>query len=95
MGGGHNHNKYKFHTGWVGNPETGKQLHHKSSPTGVKILSQVPQPGVLAAAGAPKNLALKAEGFDPMTFIGPEGTDTPLLEGTHTVSFAQGPRGKK
>ena len=63
----------------------------------MKILSPTANSpaGVLAAAGAPEILALNAEGFDPMTFIGPKGTDTPLLEGTHTVSCTWGPRGKK
>lgn len=97
MGGGHSHKKYKFRTAWVGSPETGRQLHHRVLPQEWKfwVPQQAPQPAVLAAAGAPENLALKAEGLDPMTFRGLEGTDTPLLEGTHTVSCARGPRGKK
>ena len=36
---GHNCDKIKSHTRWVGNPQTGKYLYHRSSPIGVKVLS--------------------------------------------------------
>ena len=43
----------------MGDPQTGKELYHRNSPTGVKVLS--PMSGSPAMAGrAPENLALKA-----------------------------------
>ena len=35
---GHNHDKIKSHTCWVGTPQTGKQLHQTSSSAIVKVL---------------------------------------------------------
>ena len=45
-----NHNKIQFHNRRVGGPQTGGQLHHRGSPTVVKVLSprSDSQPGDLA-----------------------------------------------
>ena len=36
---GCNHSKIKSHSCWVGDSQTGEHLYHRSSPTGVKVLS--------------------------------------------------------
>ena len=41
---GLNCNKIKSHICCIGNSETGKQLFHRSSPTGVKVLSSTQAP---------------------------------------------------
>ena len=50
---GCNHSKIKSHNCCVGDSQTGQHLYHRSSPTGVKVLSphQVSQPGGLATGG--------------------------------------------
>ena len=35
---GRNHNKIKSHNCWVGDPQTGEHLYHRSPPSGVKVL---------------------------------------------------------
>ena len=62
---GHNHDKIKFQTSQVSDPQTGK-FYHRSSPTKVKVLSPISgssAPGVWQwEEEVPENLPLKASG---------------------------------
>ena len=95
---GHNRDKIKSHPCWVGNPQTGKQLYHSSSPTGVKVLS--PTSGFPAwesgnGRRSPQRIWLwRPSGFGCRSSTGLRETETPLLEGAHKVTWAPGPRGK-
>ena len=63
---GYNQDKTKYHTYDVSNPQTGKQLYHRSFPTIVKVLSPIdwfPSLGIWQQEEKPpENLALKASG---------------------------------
>ena len=82
----------------MGNPQTGKQLYHRNYPTGVKVLS--PPSGFPAWGSDSRSRPLRIwlwrpVGFDRRNSTGLGEAETQLLEGTHKVSWTQGPRGKK
>ena len=82
----------------MGDQQTGKQLYHRSSPTGVKVLS--PMLGFPAWSGNGRRSHQRVWLWRPARFncrtsIGLVETKTPLFEGTHKYLCAPGPRGKK
>ena len=96
---GCNHDKIKSHNHWVGESQTGEQLYHRSPPSGVKVLSPMsgfPTRGSGNGRRNSQRIRLwSLVGFDCKTSIGLGETETPLLEGTHKVVCAPGPRGKE
>ena len=96
---GLNHNKIKSHNCWVSYSQTGEQLYHRSSPTGVRVLSLpsgFPTWGSRNGRRNSQRIRLwRLVGFDCRTLTGQGETDTPLLEGTHKVMCASGPKRKE
>ena len=83
----------------MGNPQTGKQLYHRSSPTGVKVLSPTSGSPAWGSGNGRRNLQriwLRSPVvFNHRNSRGLGETETPLLEGAHSVSCTSGPREKK
>ena len=51
------HDIIKSYTCWVGNPQIGKYLYHRGSPTGVRVvrhISGLPTGGLALGGGAPR-----------------------------------------
>ena len=96
---GRNHNKIKSYNHWVGDSHTGEHLYHRSSPTGVKVLgptSHFPTWGSSNGKRNSQRIRLwRLVGFDCTTSTELGETETPLLEGTHKLVCASGPRGKE
>ena len=83
----------------MGESQTGKQLYHRSPPTGVKVLSPISGFPTWGSGNGMRNCKRirfwSLAGFDCRTSTGLGETETPLLEGTHKVVCASGPRGKE
>ena len=83
----------------MGDSQTGEQLHYRSPPTGVKVLSPTSSFPTWGSGNERRNSQrirlCKLAGFDCSTLTGLGETETPLLEGTHKVVCASGPRGKE
>ena len=96
---GHKHNKIKSHNHWVGDSQTGEHLYHRSPHTGGKVLSPTlgfPTWGSSNRRRNSQRIRLsRLLGFDCRTLTGLEEKETPLLDGTHKVVCASGPRGKE
>ena len=96
---GQNHDKIKSYNCWVGDSQTGENLYHRSLPTGVKVLSPMSGFPTWGSGNGRRNTQRiglwRPAGFDSETSTGLEETETPLLEGTHKVLCAPGPRGKE
>ena len=96
---GCNHNKIKSHNCWVGDPQTGEQLYHRSPPTGVKVLSPMSGFPTWGSGNRRRNSQRirlwRLAGFDCRTSAGLGETETTLLEGTHKVLCTSGPKGKE
>ena len=94
-----NHNKIKSHNRWVGDSQTGEQLYHRSPPTGVKVLSPTSGFPTWGSSNRRRNSQRirlwRLVVIDCRTLTGLGETETPLLEGTHKVVCASGPRGKE
>ena len=94
------HKKIKSYNCWVGDSQTGKQLYHRSPPTGVeKVLSSMSGFPIWGSGNGRRNSQRiklwRLAGFDCRTSTGLGETETPLLEGTHKIVCASGPRGKE
>ena len=91
------HDTMKFHTTWVGDPqlENNYITEFPLKESEFWAPHQAPQTKGPASGGrAPEHLALKAADLDYRDSTGLGKTETPLLEGTHKVSHALGPRAK-
>ena len=90
----HNHNNIKSHNCRVGDWQTGKQLYHRSSPPGVRVLSPLSGFPTWGSSNGRRNSQRirlwRLVGFDCRI-----STETPLLEGTHKVVCTSGPKGKE
>lgn len=86
-------------TCWVDNLQTGKELYHRNSPMGVKILNpRSGSPTWWSGNGRRRRKRIwlwKPGGFDCRTSTGLGETETLLLDGTQKVSCTPGSRGKK
>ena len=84
---------------WLGDSQTGEQLYHRSPPTGMKVLSPTSGFPTWGSCNGRKNSQRirlwRLAGFDCRTATGLGETETALLEGTHKVVCAWGPRGKE
>ena len=96
---GHNHNKIKSHNCWVGDSKTGEQLYHRSPPTGMQVLSPTSGFPAWGSGNGRRNFQRirlwRLVGIDCRTSRGLGETETLLLEGTHKIVCASGPRGKE
>ena len=84
-------------TGWVTH-KTREQLCHRSPSTGVKVLSPTSGFPTWGSGNGRRNSQRirlwRLAGFDCRTLTGVGETKTALLEGTHKVVCALGPRGR-
>ena len=82
----------------MGDPQTGEYLYHRSPPTGVKVLRPTSGFPTWGSGNRRRNSyrirLWRLAGFDCRTSTGLGETETPLLEGTHKVVCASGPRGR-
>ena len=83
----------------MGDPQTGEQLYHRSSPTGVKVLS--PTSGFPAwgsgnrSRNPQRSWLWRPAGFDCRTSTGLRKTETQLVESTHKVLCTPRPKEKE
>ena len=93
-----NYNKIKSHNCWLGELQTGEHLYHRSPPTGVKVLSHMSGFPTWESGNGSRNFyrirLWRLVGFDCRTLTGLGEAETPLLEDTHKVLCALGPRGR-
>ena len=88
---GRNQEKIKSHTCWMGNPQTGKQLYHRGSPTVGKVLNPNSGFTIWEFGKGTKNpqgiWCWRPAGFDCRTSTGLGETKTPLLDGTKSYVY--------
>ena len=82
----------------MGDSQTREHLYHRSPPTGVKVLSPTSVFPTWRSGNGRRNSyrirLWRLVEFDCRTSTGLGETETPLLEGTHKVVCALGPRGR-